>query len=49
MYTIDRGVQPAFAYNPYLDFLEKFFGKKYLDILNASTKSDFNVLWKSLE
>ena len=37
-----RGVQPAFAYNPHLDF-EKTLGEKSIsDVLSASIKSDFN-------
>ena len=37
-YTVDRGVQPAFAYNPHLDFGENFGEKKYFGCINRIYK-----------
>ena len=35
---MDRGVQPAFAYNPHLNFGKNFWGKKYFGCINRIYK-----------
>ena len=39
--TVDRGVQPTFAYIPHLDFGEIFGEKSILDGLTATYKIGF--------
>ena len=47
MYTVDRGVQPAFVYNPQLDFAENFGEKKYFRCIHRIYKVRFNKVEKS--
>ena len=44
--TVDRGVQPADAHNPHLDFGQNLWEKCIPEVLSTSIKLEFNKIWQ---